>query len=243
MGKFNSSITRVKPLGDSIINNHNLVDRLLSLVRPDDFNFGEFVNSNVFYKDGQGEKKLKPSPSHLTGIIDKILSDQEFRDYVRKRDKSTNDNIIKRNKLFNLDPETIKEAKSGFKDWNTFETASYPDLFIENEGFIIVIERKRTETDITCKTTYLPHRCQMVRHIENALEYCDNKKEVIGFYIVEDTCNYKEHCTREYFRDGLELETIQKDDVQKSAIAKSFYGYTTWQEISSKLGIKYPNNK
>lgn len=239
MGKYNSSLTRVKLLGDAIINNHNLVNSLLSLVVLDDiFDFGEFVNSNVFYKDRQdrpGEKALMPSPSHLTAIINKILSDEKFRFYVRKRDKSTKGNKIKRNKLFNLDPETIKEAKLSFQDWNIFETASYPDLFIENEKYIIVVEGKRTEKDITLSTTYIPNRCQMARHIENALYYCDNKKKVIGFYIVEDTCNYKEHCTREYFRDSLELETIQKNDVLKSAIANSFYGYTTWQEIFNKL--------
>lgn len=240
MGKSNSSLTRVKPLGDAIINNHNLVNRLLSLVMLYDFfDFGGFVNSNVFYKDGQGEKALKPSPSHLTEIIDRILSDEKYRFYVHKRDRSTNGNKIKRNKLFNLDPEAIKEAKSSFKSWNKFETNSYPDLFIENEKYIIVVEGKRTEKDITLSTTYIPNRCQMARHIENALYYCDNKKKVIGFYIVEDTCNYKEHCTREYLRNSLKLETIQKNDELKSAIANSFYGYTTWQEISNKLKIVY----
>ena len=241
MGIYNSSFTRVKPLGDAIINNHKLVNSLLSLVMPDNiFDFGDFDNSNVFYEDGQGEKALKPSPCHLAAIIEKIIDDEEFRSYVCKKDKSTKFNKTLRNKLFNLDNETIELAKSEFKSWNTFETASYPDLFIENDKFIIVIEGKRTETDITRSTTYLPHRCQMARHIENALYYCDNKKKFIGFYIIEDTCKYKDHCTREYFRNCLELETIQKNKVQKSAIANCFYSYTSWQEISNKLNIVYP---
>lgn len=253
MGKLNSSLTRVKPLGDAIINNHHLVNKLLSLVMQDEtFDFGEFVGCNIFYmnyKDGEEKKKekvLEPSPSHLTAIIDRILKDEQFRSYVRKRDKSTNGNKIKRNKLFDLDPEAKKVAKSCFKSsWNKFETNSYPDLFIENDKNIIVIEGKRTEKDITSSTAYLPNSSQMTRHIENALYYLHKKNEtkrVIGFYIVEDTCNYKEHCTREYFRKSLDLETIQKDDVLKSTISNSFYGYTTWQEISKKLKIVYPKD-
>ena len=236
-------MTRVKPLGDAIVNNHNLVNRLLSLVMPDGtIEFGGFTDGNVFYTGGQGEKALKPSVCHLSAIIEKILNDEEFRLYVRKKDKSTKKNKICRDKLFNLDPETIGKAKFKFEVWNTFETESHPDLFIENDNQIIVIEGKRTEKDITSSTTYLPKRSQLARHIENALFYCNFRKKVIGFYIVEDTCNYIEHCTRENFRKSLELETIKKDDFLKCAIADSFYGYTTWQKISDDLKILYPND-
>ena len=242
MGKFNSSLTRVNPLGDAIINNHKLVDRLLSLVMSDNsLEFGEFNNSNVFYSGGQGEKALKPSQRHLSSIIEKIIIDEKFRSYVRKKDTSTKSNKILRNKLFDLDLETIEMAKSSFKDWNTFETNSYPDLFIENDKFIIVIEGKRTETDITRSTTYLPNRCQMVRHIENALEYCKGKKTIIGFYIIEDSCRYEDHCSKVSFKEDLEKETIKKDDNLKSAIINSFYGYTTWQKISDNLNINFSN--
>lgn len=246
MGKFNGSSTRVKPLGDAIINNHALVNLLLSLVTKDKcFDFGEFDEEKVFYKDRKGEKALEPSPSHLSAIIDRILEDEKLRSYVRKRDKSTGDNKIKRDKLFNLDSETIKEAKSCFKKWNKFETDSFPDLFIENDKNIIVIEGKRTERDITSSTLYLPNRSQMARHIENTLYYLhkkNEKKRVIGFYIIEDECNNKEHYTRKYFRYNLDLETIQKCDDLKRAIANSFYGYTTWQEISKRLNIVYPKD-
>ena len=236
-------MTRVKPLGDAIINNHNLVNILLSLIILDKtIEFGKFSNSNVFYQGGQGEKELPPSSNHLAGIIKKIINDEKFRSFVRKKDKSTYGNRILRDKLFNLDSETIELALSSFRDWNTFEGNSKPDLFIESEQYIIVVEGKRTEADITHSTTYLPNRCQMVRHIENALEYCECNKTVIGFYIVEDTCNYKEHCTREYFRKSLELETIQKNNAQKEEIVNSFYDYPTWQDISKKLKIVYPQD-
>lgn len=240
MGKNNSSLTRVKPLGKAIMNNHMLVNKLLSLVMfRSSVELGDFDNSNVFYSGGQGEKALNPSPSHLAAIIEKIINDEIFRSYIRNKDKSTKNNKILRDKLFDLELDTIEMAKSGFKVWNRFETASHPDLFIENDKFIIVIEGKRTERDITRSTTYLPCRCQMVRHIENALEYCKGPKKIIGFYIIEDGCGYEDHCTKAFFSKELDRETIKKDDKLKKAIVNSFYGYTTWQEVSKKLKIRF----
>ena len=34
MGRYNSSITRVKPLGDAIRSNHDILKRMLSIVAP-----------------------------------------------------------------------------------------------------------------------------------------------------------------------------------------------------------------
>ena len=79
----------------------------------------------------------------------------------------------------------------------------------------------------------------MVRHIENALEYCKGKKNVLGFYIIEDACGYKDHCSKAFFKEEIEKETIKIDDNLKKAIVNSFYGYTTWQEISNNLNINF----
>ena len=38
----------------------------------------------------------------------------------------------------------------------------------------------------------------MVRHIENALHHCNNAKQVIAFYVVEENCGYENHCVKEY---------------------------------------------
>jgi len=44
---------------------------------------------------------------------------------------------------------------------------SFPDLFIENDKYIVLVEGKRTEEDTTGSVSYLKNRSQMVRHIEN----------------------------------------------------------------------------
>jgi len=110
MGEKNSSDTRVKPLGNAIVKDHTNLSKLLSLlhlVKENDI--GEFKNDNVFYKDEgpRKEKSLRPTPTHLRAIIDKIVSDDNFREYVRSRDTSTSTNKEHRENLFKLNPETI----------------------------------------------------------------------------------------------------------------------------------------
>ncbi len=241
MGKKNSSETRVKPLGNAILNNHGFVDMILSIILPNKLkSFGEFDVKDVFFTGHNKEKSLQPTEEHLSAIIDKIKTDVIFREYIKKKDKSSSTNRIKRRKLFELDPETLEKAKCHFETWNSFERPSYPDLFIENENNILIIEGKRTEKNITKKTTYLEHRSQMIRHIENALSYCHCKKRVIAFYIIEENCHYKNLCTKSYFKKSFDEETIKKNTMLRDKICESFYGYTTWQEIAKVLNIEYP---
>ena len=241
MGKYNSSETRVKPLGIAILKNHSSVDRILSIIMPNKLNsFGEFSNKDVFFTGHNKEKSLHPTQEHLSAIIEKIKTDESFREYIKKKDKSSSTNKKFRDSLFALDIETLEKAKCHFKPWNTFESPSHPDLFVENENNILLIEGKRTEKDITKKTTYLEHRSQMIRHIENSLCYCHGKKRVIAFYIIDENCGYENHCTKSYFKESFAEETIKKDTELENKICNCFYGYTTWQEIAKVLNIEYP---
>lgn len=248
MSEKDSSITRVAPLGEFIMSNHSLVDKLLSLLSESPaLAFGEFSNESVFYKEHpvNKEKALKPTVEHLLGIIDKIENDRDFREYVQKNDSSTSTNKVKRELLFHLDTATLKEAKEkvrtdrASKSWYIFEGISYPDLFIENEQYILLVEGKRTEPNKTSQVAYLPNRSQMVRHIENTLNYCKGQKKVIAFYIVEESCSYKDKCASCDLLNELKAETIQKSDELNKKIVDSFYGYTTWQQIAKKLGVKF----
>lgn len=243
MGRYNSSITRVKPLGDAIRSNHDILKRMLSIVAPNVPSvFGDFEEKNVYYTGWQGEKALPATPEHLKAIIKKIVNDEAFRKYVQERDNSTKSNKDKRQLLFNLDQSMIEQAStSKFVQWNTFEGSSKPDLFIENDKFIILIEGKRTESDTTDKVSYLKHRSQMVRHIENALHHCNNAKQVIAFYVVEENCGYENHCVKEYIEKEIDAETIEKSHALKKAILDSFYGYTTWEKLSVAHGINFPD--
>lgn len=241
MGKNNSSITRVQPLGNAIVKNHDLLDTLLADITDNRITtFEEFSDGHVFFSGHGGEKSLPPTPKHLLAIIDKMASDKSVREHMKKHDTSSASNKMQREKLFCLDPGMLAKSREEFKTWNTFEGDSFPDLFIENENNILIIEGKRTESNITTSTTYLKRRCQMIRHIENALYYCQEKKRVIAFYILEKNCGYENHCTKSYFEKSFDEETIRKDGELKETICNSFYGYTTWQNIGKLLNIEFP---
>lgn len=248
MGEYNSSLTRVAPLGEAILKNHELVNRLLKLLpnKPIE-NFGEFKDENVFFKleELRREKSLCPTKEHLTKIIEKIENDEEYRISFGPetiKGKLSEDTINKRKLLFSLDKEILKEAKKEICNvglngaWYKLEGDSCPDLFIENENFILLVEGKRTENSTTKKVSYLRNRSQMVRHIENAIDYCNGQKKVIAFYIVEEGCGYENECTPEGFAEDLKNETIEKSCFVNYAIKYSFYGYTTWQAVKGKFG-------
>lgn len=174
-----------------------------------------------------------------------IHDDEKFRSSIKNNAISDSKalNREKRMKLFDLDEDACKEAKEGLeagkKGWYVFEGRLYPDLFIESETHILVIEGKRTEASTTKNVKYLSHRSQMARHIENAIGYCEGKKKVIAFYIVEEDCGYEDDCKPEGFRKDFEKETVRKSEESRKMLADSFYGYTTWQAVSKSLDINF----
>lgn len=249
MSNNNSSTTRVSPLGEAIIRDHSLVDKILSLLpKASETKFGEFTDENVFFilPPQKHEKSLPPTKEHLLNIIEKIENDKKFRNSISNKaiNNSISENKEKRKLLFNLDKETLKNAKDTIcsnrvRGWNIFEGISKPDLFIENKDFILLVEGKRTEPSTTKSVTYLKNRSQIIRHIENALNYCKRRKKVIAFYIIEEKCGYEEKCSLNHFQQELENETIKKTQITKHKIIDSFYGYTTWQKLEDNLGIKF----
>lgn len=249
MRKKDSSLTRVAPLGEAILKNHRLVEALLQLLpRNPNITFGEFSDKDVFFSASpRKEKSLPPTKEHLTLIIEKIEHDEAFRNSIKELaiQSSTKKNRDNRILLFDLKPQTLAEAKKEIgnsvrKSWYMFEKYSYPDLFIENENFILLIEGKRTESSTTKELKYLAHRSQMVRHIENAIAHSKGKKPVIAFYIVDEGCGYENKCLPDGLAEDLKKETIQKSEATNNAIIDSFYGYTTWQAVSKHLGICFP---
>lgn len=152
----------------------------------------------------------------------------------------------KREKMFIKDEDTLNEAleiinggkRGKYQKWALLEAPSYPDLFVENDSYISLVEAKRTENATTKKVEYLENRSQMVRHIQNTINYNSNKK-IIAFYIIEKDCKYKDACSKKAFKDEIEKETIIIDDQLKQKILDSFYGYIFWEDVGDKLRIDY----
>ena len=256
MGKNNSSEIRVAPFGELLVNDHSNVNKLLHLVKCSRVNFGAFPNSSVFFagnnanKENSGEKALKPPQSHLKSIIDLIYNDEEARDYFKKAVERSNPKgaFVKENRLKMAECkyciEDIYKAIENNEKWAILEGDSQPDLFIESDKFILIIEGKLTEPHTTTKTTYLMSRNQMLRHIQGAIEYNrqnNQNKKIIAFYIVPETFSQIEEIKKgDKFVDILEKESVRiSDQKYVDLITSSYYGYTTWEKVEKKFKIAF----
>ncbi|MBQ9121347.1 MAG: hypothetical protein IJY12_03160 [Clostridia bacterium] len=240
MGKYNSSIYRVRPLMEYLENDYDAFLSVLSLVGIDS------LGKPITYRyDGVSctEMQLKPTKRHLLALIDLMATKQHGKVSIKGRDRLD---------LFFGEPDVrqaaYKKARAELeakydtltaqdRPWYTFEGYTNPDIFVEGDDYVIVCEGKWKEPHITTTTTYLSsageYRNQMIRHIQGALNYTN--KKVYAFYIVDAECGYTEDLTKESFVRQLELETIRPDDMEKKKLSNAFYGYTTWQAIQEKL--------
>lgn len=255
MGKNNSSEIRVAPFGEKLVENHDMVNSLLHLVGCSRINFGEFSNNDIYFSGNnanikKGEKALNPPKEHLKGIIDLIYSDAGARDYFKEAVEKTHpkDEMVKENRLklaacdYNL--EYVYQEIENNNKWAILEGASKPDLFIESDRFILIVEGKLTEPHTTKSTTYLMKRNQMLRHIQGAIEYNKKNKQdkkIIAFYIVPDTFSeIKEIKNKDSFDEVINVESVKITDQEYKDLIKScYYGCTTWEKIEKKFKIEF----
>ena len=248
MGKYNSSVYRLKPLFDIISNEQNIVEMLnllLSTVALDEEkSLGEYCIEGQVYDiryDGakDGEKPLRPKFKHLIAILD----------YLGKQNpKLLCDRFCCELKDLDIRITTAKEdiRQMYLSDWPlpkhkaVMEGNSFPDVYIETDSEIIVIEAKWTESKTTTQTTYLENRNQLARHIQAALVLGEKtNKRVISFYIVADRFlkDNPEIITRHGFEHSLSNETIDIGD--KQDIIEGYFGYTTWERLQEIIEIKF----
>lgn len=251
MGKYNSSVYRVRPLMEIIEKDYDAFLKLLALL-----NVPALGHPYTYQYDGENcsEKLLKPSKRHLSALIA----------YMAAKDHTSDVKNEKRKALFFPDPEnpngraeTCMEALVSLENvydslsphdrhWFLFEGFTHPDIFIEGEDYVIVCEGKWTEPNITTKTTHLSadgeFRNQMIRHIQGALNNSD--KKIYAFYIVEEGCGYEKDLSKERLAEQLETETVKIPDSEKAKILDSFYGYTTWDAIKNQInGVKFKSKE
>lgn len=240
MGRYNSSIYRVRPLMAYLERDEAATATLLSLL-----GIAPQGRPTVWRYDGapRGEMKLKPTKRHLLALIRYMANKEHGAVAVRGQ---------KRRALFFGSPEERAAAAAraeaeleaaydtltaADRPWYLFEGFTCPDIYLEGEGYVIVCEGKWTEPHITTTTTHLSapgeYRNQMIRHIQGALNHTG--KRVYAFYIVDAACGYTEELTAASFARQLERETVRLDKEEKEAISESFFGFTTWQDIQRVL--------
>jgi hypothetical protein len=156
--------------------------------------------------------------------------------------------------LAQRDPATIGEALALLskppmpaRAWYVLEGPSQPDVYLETSDTIIVIEGKRTEPAATRTTDWMETRDQMLRHLDCA-HASSGGKSVLGFMIVEGAGGATATAVPKIWDDEasatvspsmLAASLPHRLEEERTAIADSFLGVTTWQAVCSRFDIDY----
>lgn len=255
MGEKDSSKTRVKPVFDALFlkdkTGLSWLGKLLKL--PSMLNmelplFPETLPLNV-HAWGDNEKALFPPRSLLRWLIMNLEIPENYK--IENRSENTQK---KREALIRKDPAVIREALSLLEHpvlldraWYILEVPTYPDVYLETEILVVVIEGKRTEYTSTTKTTWMPVRHQILRHLDCAWEIRGSRK-LFGFFIVEgeggaDAVNVPERwmkiCSDTISRGALAQSLPHRTLDEQAEIAKCFLGALTWQKICAEFQIDW----
>lgn len=211
MGKYDSSKYRVRPLMRFIGKDSAKLEKLLRMVECD--NIPSMPNIRV------------------DSIFEAAFSDEDKKEKQLKplpQHLDAMKELNRQEKLLKTPPKTSK-----------LEGNTHPDIFVETDKYIIVIEAKWTEKTTTTKTTYLKNRDQLIRHIEGAINYSP-QKEVLAFYIVdEDDFLKNSQINRTKLSFNGFISTLQSETVQKTnlfeRIKSAYKGYTTWQKLEESF--------
>ena len=248
MGKKDSSLTRVKPIFDRLREvdptGVSWLNRLIMLPSLSDNSLAKKQPQTSLTRFGWGDNEvsLDPPVSLLSWLIRnprKPLSGGLSKDPIKK---------LKREEWINWNHERIIEGlnllgnQNKGEDWHIFEGKTKPDVFLETDDLIVVIEGKRTESGPTTKTKWMKTRHQMLRHLDCAWEI-RGKKKVTGFFIVDHLkCNpsisskqwmkYEQNTTSQ---EALSQSLPHRGPEEQEEISSCFTGVTTWQQVCSEF--------
>ena len=168
---------------------------------------------------------------------------------ARESDLGNGPTLEKRKALANRDPKVVAEALALLdsrsaserhpRAWYVLEGASSPDVFLETDQAIIVIEGKRTEPGPTTSTSFLPGRHQMLRHMDCAWEI-RRGRPVYGFFIVEehaDDHDWIDFAAATCSDAAIEGSLPHRGVNERLAIRRGFLGFTTWRAVCAEFAI------
>jgi hypothetical protein len=251
MGKFDSSKTRVVPLFKNLLKKDETgcswLPKLISLPEGE-HRISQPLNFNFLIREhrwGKDEKKLDPPVALLSWLIrhpgkplsGDLSSDPTTREKRRQWIEGSRDLIIEGLGLLRNNPDG--------EDWHIFEGQTQPDVYIETDDLIVVIEGKRTEKEPTTATKWMEVRSQMLRHLDCAWEIRGNK-QLFGFFIVErnglsvDIPPQWKKSTADTISPKMIASSLpHRGPEEQKEIASCFIGVTTWQRVCQELGLDF----
>ena len=190
MGKRDSSLTRVVPVfGQLYENDPTGCSWLPQMIRLPAGGHAVSLQADCRFtikEHGWGvtEKKLDPPVALLSWLIrhprKAVSGNLSFNPVKAEKRRQwiegSRERIIEGLSLLRHDPNGA--------GWHIFEGHTQPDIFIETDDLIVVIEGKRTEKKPTTTTKWMHGRNQMLRHLDCAWE-TRGGKQLGGFFIVE----------------------------------------------------------
>jgi hypothetical protein len=197
---------------------------------------------------GNAELAL-PAPSGLLEhLVRTITAEQVARGadkrYVRE----------KREALARKDSATIGEALRSLRNgsrgrkWYVLEGDSKPDATLVMEDTVLVVEGKRTERSCTSTTTWMGVRCQLLRHMDAAMEHFPGKR-VLGLLLVEGgrgsearvpSPHWIAESKAQYDPSMVASSLPHRAPAERSALASGMLGVATWQAICAQNCIPWP---
>ncbi|NQT91310.1 MAG: hypothetical protein HQ559_01010 [Lentisphaerae bacterium] len=262
MGQYNTSRTRVQPVFSELITRMGLsadwLPALLSLLECGAPDATVTVEPGPVLKrqawggnpaSDEEEQSLSPPLSLLSWLVRNLVQPEGINL------DSANDVDRQRQKLIDQDPETIARAlemlkrHGGSRKWYVLEGPSQPDVYLETEKTIIVIEGKGTESGPTTNTTWMAGRHQVLRYIDAAWEI-RGSRDVYGFFIVngkddnpestEVPDHWRNASKATWSDEAISSSLPHRGPEEQHAIRNAFLGITTWQSVCQKLALKWP---
>jgi hypothetical protein len=250
-GEKDSTKTRVEPIFDDLLardaTSQTWLPPLLRLVRPDVVlpPLGDLEDSAW----GEDERGLAPPRSLLTWLVDHAAQ------LPAAGLASCSPEVQRlRRLLWAADPATCEKARAlvdqrglPSRAWYILEGHTYPDVYLQTTGAIVVIEGKRTEADVTRATTWMPVRHQLLRHLDAVWDQRAGRS-VYALFIVEgekgeagvDVPDHWQHvCAETVDPSVLQASLPHRAPAERADMAKAYLGVTTWQEVCREFGIPW----
>jgi hypothetical protein len=159
---------------------------------------------------------------------------KENRRRVVDRDAATLTEALKR----------LDERRRSGRAWYVLEAPTQPDVYLDTEEAVIVIEGKRSEPGPTTSTAWMPVRHQMLRQLDAAWEVRQGRR-IYGMFIVEAE-EASRSVTPSVWREVADM-TISEEVLrgslphrtpeERSEIAAALLGVTTWQAVCDEFQI------
>jgi hypothetical protein len=138
----------------------------------------------------------------------------------------------------------LEERRRSGRAWYVLERPTLPDVYLDTEEVVVVIEGKRSEPGPTTSTAWMPVRHQMLRQLDSAWEVRQGRR-IYGLFVVEGDEGsgsvapsvWRQVADLTISEEVLRGSLPHRTPEERSEIANSLLGVTTWQAVCEEFQI------